>query len=212
MPLPPKEIQARTRERLLEAAGEVFAGRGFRAATVREICVKARANIAAVNYHFTSKENLYTEVLKFWIQGREEKYPHGYGLRSGATAAERLHAFVRAVLLRLLGGKGAPVWFSKLMAREMAEPTHALDVLVAEIFRPQLRQLESIVRELLGSRADPKRVRRCVWSIAGQWVIYHCGRNLIERIESRRKFSPAQIETLAKHIAEFSIAGLKSRR
>ncbi|MGA9754367.1 MAG: TetR family transcriptional regulator, partial [Desulfobaccales bacterium] len=61
----PAEIPAsnETRQRLLEAAGEVFAKKGFRNTTIREICRRARANLAAVNYHFGDKERLYLAVL-----------------------------------------------------------------------------------------------------------------------------------------------------
>src|ERR1700730_6304890 len=53
-----------TREKRLEAAGRVFVKRGYYPATVRQICMKAGANVAAVNYHFRDKLGLYTEVLE----------------------------------------------------------------------------------------------------------------------------------------------------
>ena len=53
-----------TKERLMEVAGQVFAEKGFRDATVREICQRAGANLAAVNYHFGDKERLYIESVK----------------------------------------------------------------------------------------------------------------------------------------------------
>ena len=64
-----------TRRQLLEAAGAVFAEVGFRDATVREICKRAGANVAAVNYHFGDKETLYLEVLRYTHARALEKYP-----------------------------------------------------------------------------------------------------------------------------------------
>ena len=53
-----------TRRRLLAAAAEVFAEKGFWEATHAEICRKAKANTAAVNYHFGTKECLYVEAWR----------------------------------------------------------------------------------------------------------------------------------------------------
>ncbi len=58
--------------KLLEAAGQMFARGGFHAATVQEICERADANIAAVNYHFRDKLGLYREVLRFAQRPEEE--------------------------------------------------------------------------------------------------------------------------------------------
>src|SRR6058998_1205603 len=104
---------AETRQRLLEAAGEVFAEHGFRAATIRDICQRARANIAAVNYYFRDKEHLYAAVLQYAQRCADEKYPPDLGLRADATAEERLHTFVKSFLLHIFD-EGQPAWHSKL--------------------------------------------------------------------------------------------------
>jgi AcrR family transcriptional regulator len=61
----PKQSQAKTRQRLLDAAGELFAEKGFRLAGTREICRKAGTDIAAIHYHFGNKESLYEAVLRY---------------------------------------------------------------------------------------------------------------------------------------------------
>jgi AcrR family transcriptional regulator len=62
-----------TRARLLDAAGEVFAARGFRGATMREIAERARANLASAHYHFGSKEELYLAVASRTFEMMEQR-------------------------------------------------------------------------------------------------------------------------------------------
>src|SRR5438876_4153196 len=100
--MPSQPRSAATEQRLLEAAGEVFAEKGFRAATIREIIQRAKANIAAVNYHFGDKEGLYGAVFRYARQACAEKYPFVDAVAEGASPRERLQRLVRSLLMRLL--------------------------------------------------------------------------------------------------------------
>ena len=201
-------VKQATEQRLLDAAGEVFAARGFRAATVREICQRARANVAAVNYHFGDKEGLYFAVLKSGAEAALQKYPPTLGLGPKATGVERLHAFVRSLLFRIVD-KGQPTWHGKLIAHEMAEPTKALTALIDKVYRPALKQLEAIVRELVGRQVPTPVIRQCLLSILGQCLYFHYARPAIQHIHPDQGFEPADIERLAKHITQFSLAGIR---
>ena len=196
-----------TRQRLLEAAGEVFAARGFRAATVREICQRAQANLAAVNYHFGDKERLYAAVLQYTFHCAEP-FPLDLGLGVEATVEERLRAFIRSHLFSLLA-EGRPAWHRKLIAREMAEPTQALDTVVDQMIRPEAELLMAIVRDVLGPDAHPQRVWQCASSIIGQCLFYHHARPVIMRLNLEQTYTPEAIEELVDHIAQFSLAGLR---
>jgi AcrR family transcriptional regulator len=98
---PVEPSQDETRRQLLEAAGEVFAEAGFRNATVREICRRAGANIAAINYHFGDKEKLYTEVLRYSHGKTLEKYPTLLGVAENSPPEKKLRAFIQSLLLRI---------------------------------------------------------------------------------------------------------------
>lgn len=197
-----------TRQRLLEAAGEVFAEQGFSKATVRDICTRAGANIAAVNYHFGDKEKLYCEVVRYAQGCALEKYPPGLGLPPDAPAADRLRAFVLSFLLRLMDD-GRPAWHGKIMSREMAEPTAAMDVIVREHIRPHFGHLFELVRELLGGDPDNETVRLCCQSVIGQCLFYHFGRGVSERLFPQRPYRMQDAERLADHITRFSLAALR---
>lgn len=205
-----------TRQRLLEAAGEVFADVGFEKATVRDICKKAGANVAAINYHFRDKDNLYVEVLKYAHQCATVENLQAIQQMAGGSlpAEERLRVFVRTFLLRAFhAGKAA--WHGKLVAQEMSKPTALLDHLVKDEIRPRAAFLEATVAELIGNNPPQDLVRRCARSVVSQCVFYHLCRPMVERLHPEQGFEMADLEVLADHITRFSlhaIRGIKKDR
>jgi AcrR family transcriptional regulator len=198
-----------TRRQLLEAAGEVFAGVGFRDATVREICRRAGANVAAINYHFGDKENLYLEVLRYAHGKALAKYPPLLDLPDEAPPEKKLRAFIHSLLLRIFD-KGPTSWHGKLMSREMIEPTAALDSLVEERMRPMVAQLWKIVAEILDCPVNDERVRLCSLSVVSQCVFYNHCRPVVSRLfPDKLPQDAASIGQLAGHITHFSLAAMK---
>ena len=197
-----------TEIRLLEAAGEIFAEYGYRAATVRQICEKAGANVAAVNYYYGDKEGLYLAVLRSVPDAHAEKYPSSRGLDANATAEARLRAYVESLLQRVFD-PGRPGWHAKIIAREMVEPTRALDSLLEEVARPLHEELAGIVRQLLGSDPNDDEVRLCALSIMGQCVYYHHARTVLTRLYPAQSFDTDNVARLVSHISEFSMAALR---
>ncbi len=89
------QADAGTRDRVLASARAVFAERGVKEATVREICSRAKANVAAVNYYFGGKDKLFMAVLADHLQAAQERFPADMGLGPEAPARDRLKAYIR---------------------------------------------------------------------------------------------------------------------
>jgi TetR/AcrR family transcriptional regulator, regulator of cefoperazone and chloramphenicol sensitivity len=192
---------------LLDAAGEIFARDGFDRATVRDICQAAGANIAAVNYHFRNKEGLYTAVLQHGLARSLMMHPPDQGVSPAASPERRLEVFVHSFLQRLLISD-AQGHYSRLMVREMSEPTAAMDTVVKEHIRPLSSRLVGIVREVLGSEASQEMVMQHAMSIVGQCVFYRHAERVIGKLWPKQKHTPAAIARLAMHITQFSLAGM----
>jgi len=196
-----------TRAKLIEAAVEVFAQAGYRDATLREICRRAGANNAAINYHFRDKEHLYLAVIEYIIQDVRAHMPYSETDPS-ASAEERLGSFVRALLRDLLRDKSPKRIM--LIARELIEPTRGLDLVAERIAEPLLGRLRSIVRELIGPSASEEQVFDCAISIFGQCGEYHRGQAVLTRVGPYRVLDEAVVEHLADHITRFSLAGIRA--
>lgn len=206
---------AETRRRLLEAAVEVFAEEGFRGATLQEIARRADANVASTAYHFGNKEGLYAAVFEYAEQRMAQlRQPQDDAADDASLPAEeRLRRHVSAFLTRLLDPR-RPAWFTRLLAREMIEPTPALDRLVRRRMRANHEQLAAILRELLGAEASAGDVRLCTLSVVAQCTFYRHSAPVVARLYP--ELAPArEIERIADHITRFSLAavrGLRGRR
>ena len=204
-----ENISLTTRERILEAAGEVFAEQGFRHATVREICKKAAVNVAAVNYHFRDKESLYLAVLQYWRDEAFQNHPLELRMDEDQAPEAYLAAFVRSFLFRILD-KGRPSWFWKLVAKEWVEPTSALDTLVEETIRPHFQFLASVVGRLIGPNADEETIRLCCLSVMSQCVFFVYAKGVIVRLFPEADFTAEKIEAKAEHITRFCLNAIKA--
>jgi len=200
-----------TKERILSAAREVFAERGVAGANVRDICSRAEANQAAVHYHFGSKEKLFMAVLKDLMLREEEQYPYGMGLSSGAPAQDRLKAYIRSLLYRILGtGDSQNEKLSKLFTLELCDPSENFGVLMERFIKPQHALLLDIVRELLPADAEERTVHLCTAEILGHCLQFDILRQMIRRICPQIALDTLGVEFAAKFIFEFSLAGMAS--
>lgn len=204
----PESLTELSRDRLLLAAVEIFAAKGFQNATVREICGKVDANVASVNYYFRSKEKLYAEALFFSFRQAEQRYPLTAALDSGLSPDQRLTHFIRIFLNRIMDDS-ALGHHGKLIAHEIADPTNALDEIVQTFIKPIFALLTDIVGQILGNTADPQQVRRCILSILSQCLMFKHSRSVIDRLCADLIASPEEIQRCAEHIARFSLSALE---
>ena len=202
--VPTQSASGLTRARLLAAAREVFSQHGFQGATVREICRRAEANVAAVNYHFGSKDGLLAEALNFTSLAALQKS----NVDADKCPQKRLCLFIQDFMLMLLDEKKSSTQ-CQIMARELADPTPALDKIVREAIAPLHAFLGELVREIVGDKVDEMELRRYVHSILGQCLFYRHSHPVLQRLYPELRYNRKEIEAISEHIAEFSLAGIK---
>jgi AcrR family transcriptional regulator len=212
MALNPGEMTVK--EKIVDAAGNVFGRMGYKAATIREICRAAEVNVAAVNYHFGGKAELYRTVVTDLISRTFERYPIDEGVDAQSSPQNRLQAFIHGVLKRLLspGGLSGYPGKGQLVARELADPSPFMDDMVSTFIRPTAAVLSAIISELLGPRVTTQAIMRCQISVIGQCFHYAMARPIVTRLVTVDLSEPSTIDELAGHITRFSLAGIESVR
>jgi AcrR family transcriptional regulator len=208
--LKPAEQPDDTRARLLKAAIEVFAERGYENSTIREICSRAGANVALIHYHFGDKLELYTEVLRFSMTcGAPAPHPSTFSVTDPADA---LRYVIGAMVERVLQtGDQADLRY-RLMLHEFAQPSTATSRVIQEVMRPMYDRLREIVGAILGLPADHEKTRLSVHSVIGQIAYYARSAPMLRTLWPEMKMTEVQRSLIASHITEFSMAYLRQAR
>jgi len=202
----PNSETEETRERLMRVAGEVFAERGFQAATIKDITERAGVNIASVNYHFGDKLELYREVLRH----SSPRVSFGAGAAS-APPEERLRAYISDFVKTMLVGEGRSAWCGRMMAHELADPSPALAQIVEEMIRPNHKWLREIIAALTGWPAQSETARFCAQSVTAQCVHWFHGQPVLAQLWPEFELKdPEKIEQIADHIFAFSLGGIRA--
>jgi TetR/AcrR family transcriptional regulator, regulator of cefoperazone and chloramphenicol sensitivity len=197
-----------TRTRLLEAAGPVFAAEGFYRAKIRDICARAKANVAAVNYHFGDKLGLYIEVLRYSVSAAVID-PDLLAKAADVPSEAKLRGFVRMMLDSVFKAT-RPAWYMKLVLHEMSNPTPAIDELVKEFIRPRYRLLCELIGAMIGQPPKARVTQLCAHSVVGQARHYLIANIVIEKVWPEFTFTSSELEELTDHITAFSLAGIQA--
>ena len=199
-----------TKERILEAAGEIFGTKGFKDATIRTIAQEAKVNIAAINYHFRDKEGLYGAVLEEVFHLGFSRFPANMDLAPDAGAEQRLHAFIRAMFYRLqsLEGWGGIAGRGRLIARELLDPSPAFEAILDRYIKPHKDLLLAITRDIMGCDPGPEKLMPCALSIIGQCIYYALASPVILKISADNAPTEENLDRLAEFVWLFSLGGI----
>jgi TetR/AcrR family transcriptional regulator, regulator of cefoperazone and chloramphenicol sensitivity len=203
-----REDSARTRERLIAAASEVFSEKDYNVATIADICDRAGVNIAAVNYHFGDKEALYREAWRNSFRASLEAHPAH--VSEEAPPDERLRRLIEALLHRVSDERNRGFL---IVQRELANPTGLLEeVMETEILPIHLR-MEAVVRELLGAGSSETDLQFCTVSIVNQCMSPTLARRSGGFRGGRDSSFPPRIDDIdayADHVVRFSLGGIRA--
>ncbi|MDJ0624698.1 MAG: TetR/AcrR family transcriptional regulator [Desulfocapsaceae bacterium] len=194
-----------TRKKLFLAGISVFAKKGYRDATVREICKQAgAANINSINYYFSSKEQLYREILemifsqydKFDLEDWERKSPK-----------DQLRQMISNFCRMLYKDNAFSTDITTIFVNEMTRPSPFLEDLVDRYNRPRIKRHLKIFEDLLGENSTEDMARDCLVSVSGQLLYYTFAWPVFSRLFPDYS-AEKNHEVWAEHVFQFSMGGI----
>ncbi len=199
-----------TRERLLDEAEDLFAQRGYHAVSVREITKAAESNLAAVNYHFGNKQNLYLEVFRSRWLPRASRIQQSFrkSLKDCGNPTPNLvvQSFARAFLEGPMS-TDERTRHLKLISGELAQPTEAFELVVEQVFRPLFGKLLADLSKVMPDTIDEKRMILNVFSILSMVLYFNFARPLITSFLGGQEGDDLETR-LVDHIVQFSLNGV----
>ena len=197
------------KNRILLSAGRIFAEKGFRCSTVREICDGAGVNIASVSYYFGDKKKLYEETLLLAREIGAQKFPIP-DLSALAGPEDRLRSIILLLLNRLVGKHVEP-WPVKILMSEILNPSPAAKPLIDGYIEPFLRMVFATVKEMVDDSVSDSTIHQLGFSVVSQCVWYRFAGDINRMVVREDQYAEDfAINTLAKQIFDFSLSGINA--
>ncbi|HET9817774.1 MAG TPA: TetR/AcrR family transcriptional regulator [Rhodanobacteraceae bacterium] len=201
--------QFSTKQRILGAAEALFAEHGFAGASLRQVTAAASVNLAAVNYHFGSKDNLIEEVFRRRLDELSRRRLERLAETSAAgqtTLESVLDAFISPALELSLDRKGGSV-FMRVLARAFAEHNGHLRKFLSENYGYVLKDFAAAFAQLL-PQLDREELYWRLDIAVGALTYAMADFGMIQRRtgESEREHR----EQMARHLIHFTAAGLRA--
>jgi TetR/AcrR family transcriptional regulator, regulator of cefoperazone and chloramphenicol sensitivity len=201
-----REDGAETRSRILNSACELFAEKGYRATRVADICERAGANVAAVNYYFGDKASLYIEAWQVAFKKCALPKPPE---SANMLPEEQLQIYICSLMKNYMD-PDTQGQFTRLYLMELVNPTGLIRDMWHDLIEPRRQVLLGIIRKLMATEATDESVLFCEMSIISQCrALLNIRRSDLEYLLGQ-SLSPDLIKRLADHITRFSLAGIKA--
>jgi AcrR family transcriptional regulator len=204
---PARQDGLETRRQLLEAAGQVFAEQGYANATGKEICARAGANAAAVNYHFDGKEGLYAAVL-------EEAHHRIISLETMSAAAHstvdpraKLKLFLERIAAEVCK-RDAEAWELRVLSREIVSRSPMMANLVRNQIAPKAKLVRAVIAEIMRVEPTDPAVSRIAINLIGPFLLL-----LITDRSLQREIAPQlafEADALAHHMYTYALGGIEA--
>ncbi len=199
-------------DRLLDAAEQLFSEHGFDGTSVRDIAAAAGCNIAAVNYYFGSKDNLYTEVWRRQLvqmrDARLQAIEQVMSENDGEPSLEDLlKSFANAFIAPFVD-ESRSRWLMRLMAREMIDQHVNVSVFTEEVIKPTMSAMGGALMKACPG-LEESMIPLLIVLLAGQ---------LVHTVHIKAMYEQAELSGMptfdlsdaVDNIVKFSAAGIRS--
>lgn len=191
-----------SRQRIVEAALDVFGHYGFDGATTRRLAEAAEVNLAAIPYYFGGKEGLYRAVAEHVLENiRARQAPFAAKARQAAADPDLAPGDALTLLLQLLDGLAAMVLgareadrWAHFMIREQMDPTPAFEILYAGFLEPMHRLCSTLVARVRGLEPDDPDAVIAASTLIGQIMVFRAARATVLRRLGWDGYSENRIE------------------
>lgn len=194
----------RTRQKLIEAGVEIFGRYNFEATTTRMLADRAGVNLAAIPYHFKSKEGLYHAVVRHIVGQATAAYGSAVveinetlekSDCSGPECFAMLSRILNTMVSTILGTPEAKSW-AGIILREQMEPTSAFDIIYEGVMQPVLQCCLALVARILHRQPDDPETLLSVIAIVGQVLIFRTSREAVIRSLQWKGYSRREIQAV----------------
>lgn len=199
-----------TRQRLVAAGIRLFAEHGYRGVSVRDLCTEAEVNVAAINYHFGGKKELYHAIFEATLDADEPRFLESMNtlqtlIKSAkgdrAQLAVAAGVFVASMLGHLAADKQKR-WFGVLIIRELTFPSAAFELIFKRRAEPLEHMLAKIISAANGKPAQSPEVRIQAHAVIGMIFNLGISRSILWRLMEWDGYTPERVALIGKTVTE----------
>jgi AcrR family transcriptional regulator len=196
-----------TRTRILDAAEELFMQHGFEGTSMRQLTARAQVNLAAVNYHFGSKDALIEAVFRRRLDPMNAERIAALDRLQDLSPESIIRAFIGPSLRLIEDAKGGGRNFIRLLGRTYTEPAKELRVLIGGMYAPTMERYKAALERALPQMPKDELVWRMHFMF-GTLAYTLAATDTVQLIAGCKPEDRYDAALLEERLAAFLLAGL----